>query len=299
MNVLLCSFSTLEFRDSQKLLHKSARAFGIQSHVALAEKHLFASDFYRANRSLFSHKRGFGYYAWKPWAILEALNGACEDDWILYVDSGARFVSDPKPFLLCLSQSHPIAFLSCHGRINKFYTRRHCFESMKCNSEAYIEAEQALAGFLLLRKCTQSEEFVREWAEWCTDIDIVGDVPTHELENETQGFIEHRHDQSVLTNLVIREKFSRFRDASQWGNHLKLPAFREAGEALSMPYCSEPWTNSPYGTIFDLHRSRSEKISGLVGLVKRYSRAAKYRIRSVAKMASERLFRNRIGPRDS
>jgi hypothetical protein len=62
-------------------------------------------------------------------------------------------------------------------------------------------------------------------------------------------FIDHRHDQSVLSLIATHYGLQGFRWPSQWGNHEKLPEYRVEGEFLAEPYSIQPYTNSPYGTI--------------------------------------------------
>ncbi len=68
---------------------------------------------------------------------------------------------------------------------------------------------------------------VAEWLESCRDRRVLTDEPnTCGLPN-LPGFVDHRHDQSVLSLQAGRRNLELFRHPSQFGNHAKLPEYRE------------------------------------------------------------------------
>jgi uncharacterized protein YndB with AHSA1/START domain len=74
------------------------------------------------------------------------------------------------------------------------------------------------------------------------------------------GFIEHRHDQSILSLIAIRKDIELFRHPSQYGNHLKTELYRDPGEWLRCPYSTRGlYDNSPYGTLINHHRGRLDR----------------------------------------
>jgi hypothetical protein len=64
---------------------------------------------------------------------------------------------------------------------------------------------QLEAGLIGLRNNQSNRALVEEWAKWMEDDQILTDsrsiYPNH------HNFVEHRHDQSILTNLVLRYKY--------------------------------------------------------------------------------------------
>jgi hypothetical protein len=49
----------------------------------------------------------------------------------------------------------------------------------------------------------QSRAFVEAWLHWCLQLDAIRDALPEEREHEAEDFVEHRHDQAILTNLAI------------------------------------------------------------------------------------------------
>jgi hypothetical protein len=70
---------------------------------------------------------------------------------------------------------------------------------------AYHEAQMLDASFLILLKTRRACAFAGTWLESCLDRRVLTDDPnTCGLPN-LPGFVDHRHDQSVLSILAKRE----------------------------------------------------------------------------------------------
>jgi len=66
--------------------------------------------------------------------------------------------------------------------------------------------------------------FFDEYVAHCEDADILTDAP-NKLGSNLQGFKDHRHDQSVLSLMSIREKLLVAREPSEWGNDYMTTAY--------------------------------------------------------------------------
>ena len=75
---------------------------------------------------------------------------------------------------------------------------------MGCDREVFWNHPQVQASFGFWQKNVASLDFVHRWLEFCLDRAIVTDDPNLCGFPNLFDFIEHRHDQSVLTNLVIK-----------------------------------------------------------------------------------------------
>jgi len=83
-------------------------------------------------------------------------------------------------------------------------TKRDCFYYMGCDEEKYWNSIQLEDGFLAFRKTQKNIDFLNEWLEYCRDERVVTDIPNQcGLEN-FDGFVDHRHDQSIVTNLQLK-----------------------------------------------------------------------------------------------
>jgi hypothetical protein len=84
---------------------------------------------------------------------------------------------------------------------------------MNCDSLEYWDHPQVQATFSIWQKNGKAVEFVDEWLIWCEQREVVTDEPNRLGLPNFDGFVAHRWDQSVLTNLVIKHKLKCFGDA--------------------------------------------------------------------------------------
>lgn len=260
MKKYLVSYATKEFYKKQKKLDKSSLKFGIDNTFSHTKEMLKKTKFYYKNKELLSQKRGSGYWLWKPYSISQAIKIIKEGDILFYIDSGAEMISNVKPLVdLCIKQKGILLFNAKNK--NKYWTKRDCFIKMNCDSKRYWEGEQVMGGYQIYQKNKRSLKFIKELLKYSQMKSIIDDSPSKTP--NFKGFIEHRHDQSILTNLAIKYKIKTFRNPSQGGNHLKKKSLRIKGEWLLYPYeySKEPDKNSNYPTIiYNKRDSRDIKI---------------------------------------
>ncbi len=251
MAIHLATFATPAFYASQRRLQRSARKFGVSVVHSYNFEKFKRTALYDTHRHILDLPRGAGYWLWKPYIILETLTQLGPEDVLLYLDSDLIVVGDLTPFCDLCTADHPIVLVTDHGHRNFEMTRRDCFHYMGCDDARYHNVEQVLSGYQLYKKTPRTLRFVEECLEFCSDERILVDGPNHCGLPNLEGFIDHRHDQSVLSLLAERDDVKRVRNPSQWGNHLKMEEHRVPGEWLPAPYSDAIFTNSPYGTLVD------------------------------------------------
>jgi hypothetical protein len=247
----LVSFATPPYYPSQRRLERSARRFGVASVRSCTFKELRTTEFYRAYRHLLDQPRGAGYWLWKPYLILENLKQLGPEDVLIYLDSDVVVTDDLAPLAALCTQKRPVVLVADHGHRNFEMTRRDCFHYLGCDAERYHRAEQVWAGVQLYRNTPESLGFVESYLASCCDERVLVDGENRCGLTNLDGFVDHRHDQSVLSLLAERADLERVRNPSQWGNHLKLEPYRVCGEWLPGERYGEPYENSPYGTLLD------------------------------------------------
>ena len=93
----------------------------------------------------------------------------------------------------------------------KFWTKRDCFILMDCDNENYWNSPMVQAGINVWKNTNEVREFIEQWLEYCVDPRIISDQPS-ECGEELPEFREHRHDQSVLSNLLLKKDIAVFGD---------------------------------------------------------------------------------------
>ncbi|MGD1091298.1 MAG: hypothetical protein ABSB35_04800 [Bryobacteraceae bacterium] len=253
MKIYLVSYATGRFVPEQACLMTSGARFGATDLRPWTEEMLHDTPFYSERKTILDMRRGAGYWLWKPFIIVQTLEEMQEGDCLIYSDSGIEIVADLTPLLKIAVEKRGVMLFSGTGKCRE-WTKRDCFVYMNADHPAAHEAQMLDASFVVLTKTPLACAFAAEWFESCRDRRILTDEPnTCGLPN-LPGFVDHRHDQSVLSLLARRENSELFRHPSQFGNHAKMPEYRERGEWTIVPYASEPSRNSPYGTLLNHHR---------------------------------------------
>jgi hypothetical protein len=205
----LVTFADHKFKDRQDSLCMQGSTLGFECH-AYTHDWLKGTNFYKENNLILDQPRGLGYWLWKPYVILDAMSKAKDNDIIFYIDSGDLFFPEVDgEFLTEVIESH-LSYSSClfisYGNRNATWTKKDCFVYMDCNNESYWNIPQLEAGVSYWLANAKSKEILEEWLHYCKDYRILTDSEnTSGLEND-QHFIDHRHDQSILTNIVTRRR---------------------------------------------------------------------------------------------
>ena len=251
--VKLACYANKRYYKTQKALKQSALKNGVNKVIVYDELWLKSQkSFYERNKKILSAERGNGYWLWKPLIIHDALQKMHSDDILIYADSASRVVQNVR-LLTDVLQHRDITLFYNRGFLNKEWTKRDCFFYMSCDSDKFHSGLHIAANIIVCRNTKATKELISEWLEFCQDERIISDNPNICGKDNISGFVDHRHDQSVLSILATKYALELFREPTQFGNQYKLENFRIEGEIGEGGYCV-PFHNSPYPTIFDAHR---------------------------------------------
>ena len=169
----------------------------------------FDNIFVYGPENLTSYNRGFetrgaGYWWWKATVQSLALSQIDDGDLLLYLDAGfyinkyAKNVFDQ--YVDIVNNNAGFLALNCHGSTEKKWTKRDLFKLLECDSPEYTDADQVASGLVMYRKNDLSIKFLQEYQTVSFINHVMDDHPSYNKNYE--GFIEHRHDQSVFGLLV-------------------------------------------------------------------------------------------------
>ncbi|WP_234123161.1 hypothetical protein [Clostridium hydrogenum] len=173
-------------------------------------------EFKKKYEHILSHKRGGGYWLWKPYIILKALDQAKDDDYIVYCDSGAFYVDKVDKLIQAMEKNNDDIMAFELPLIEKQWTKKEAFLLMDCNEESYFESNQMLATYFVVKKSEYTVEFINKYFDYCKDEKILTDFM--DKENQNKCFVDHRHDQSIFSLLCKKEGIVPYRDPSQYGD---------------------------------------------------------------------------------
>ena len=206
MRIFFACFSDVKFLHFRKRLCRQASAVfdGVLEYDH--DEFLTKTDFFSKNKKLLVNSQALrNGCLWKPYIILDALNQVAPGDVVFYMDCGCSFKKDVVGFLKDHFLKHDTLLLN-GIHTNKYWTKYDCFHLMNCDTEEYKNAIQLAAAIIGFKKTDDIMRFVREWLHYCKDENVATNIPSIHGHNDP-CFMEHRGDQSVLTNLKIKHGF--------------------------------------------------------------------------------------------
>jgi len=240
MKKIHISYGDQLYAGSLKLLEKSSIEKGkVDQFIPYTKKWLEQTNFYKKNKFILKQNRGSGYWIWKPYIILNTFKQIDDGDIVMYTDAGMEVIEDLSPLYNIAKNEGYLIFRIAGHHLNKTWTKRDTFVLMNLDKEYYWNAIQTTASYSLWVKNKENINFLKEYQRFLRDPRIVTDLPNVSGQPNFLEFRDHRHDQSVLSLMTLRNKMNRHRDPSQYGNN----------EVLE-------FSNSPYKQMFNHHRKK-------------------------------------------
>lgn len=202
----LVTFGDDAFKSKQDYLNAYAESNNIKTH-SYSYDWLKEQSFFADNKELFESSVGKGFFSWKPFILLDAMNKLDDGEIIFYSDVNDLFHPGLIQYVNHLIEDD-CCLLVMGGASNKDWTKRDCFVFMDCDEEDYWNSTQLEAGVCFWGVCEKSKQLLSEWLKYCTDRRIISDDPNVSGKDNFPSFKEHRRDQSILTNLAVKHGLS-------------------------------------------------------------------------------------------
>ena len=209
VEMVFLSYSNPAFRSYQIEASAFAAKEGFDKIISKTEEDLTRTPFYSQFRNILEYvpRKGAGFCLWKPYYILECLSQMRDGDILVYSDCADVL----RPGILRFVKSYLRGcdyLLVQNPKPQREYTKRDCFFYMGCDDEKYWEAKQLEAGFCAFVKTEQTVRLVNEWLKWCSDERVLVTKPNECGLDDLPGYVDHRYDQSVLTNIAVKDDLS-------------------------------------------------------------------------------------------
>ncbi len=217
MSNICITFGGAEYDSSTAILLAHAPNFGVDTVYVYDDRWLMGQDFYSRNRWLWSHphKRGFGWYAWKPFIIMDALDRfAAPGDVVLYVDADTYPVQDLQGIYSHAAIDGMMLFRA-GAHLNYKWCKRDAFIIMGQDISLYHNTAlpAGVARFMLFKKGPWIvKQFLAEWLTYCIN-PLATTFDRSMLGEEVDGFIEHRTEQAIMTLLAYKHRFPLYPEA--------------------------------------------------------------------------------------
>ena len=166
------------------------------------EHSFFKNQYYEFIKA---NKRGFGLWIWKSYLINFVLNKLNDGDVLIYADSGCRFRNKkylPK-LIDRIKQDTFVATLQSHA-MKPYTSSKVLFEfDPECTLAHQRQVQATMLGVCVNE---ESRAIIHDWVVACSNEELLLD-PDRKL--EPLDFIDHRHDQSILS-LLLYSKYHHY-----------------------------------------------------------------------------------------
>jgi len=222
-NIHFCSFGSKPYASSEQAFYGSK---GYDIALKRLEKQARNSQFFTSvdiynedtvpglgfySNFIENNKRGYGYWLWKPLVILHMMSKYEKDSIIIYADAGFEVIRNNSTIELFnkyindvnTHESHRLGFLD--KNLECEYTKQDLFDYMELNDDTYKNSKQLLGGIQILLNTDKNKKFIQEWLRIASkdDYHFLDDSPS--ISPNSNKFIEHRHDQSIMS--LLKKKY--------------------------------------------------------------------------------------------
>ena len=227
------SFADSRMRRSLDRIRRQASDMEVYDSILVEDE----SSLYAEFREKFSSRLrrgtpGYGYWVWKPQIILQAFEGMADGDVVHYSDAGSwlnpggrgrlleyfRMTSDAPGGILAFQVKNTFGdpYLDGFSLPEYKWTKGDLFDYFGVRKDPdFFASEQIGAGNIFFRKCRGTETFLREWlGVFEKDFSLVDDTPS--VSQNFEGFVSHRHDQSVFGLLCKLHKVETLSAFEYW-----------------------------------------------------------------------------------
>lgn len=225
MKRVLWTFGSHYLKEGFPRFREQAESMNIFDEIHTCSEDDLDDEFKKKwGRHLIPYSRGFGYWCWKPWFLLKALETLDDGDVLLYLDLGCflnpkgrnrlleyydMVEKEPTGILGTKSQEVPYSNLPETLYYENNWTKADVFAHYGVlNDREITHSTQYESGIIFFKKSPISVQFVKEWEKaYYDDYSLATDSPSR-VPN-LDGFRENRHDQSIYSMLAKKYKIGQ------------------------------------------------------------------------------------------
>ena len=161
--ILAINYADESFSKAQKLNLETAINWGADKVIGYTPKDIDAG-FQDKNQDILSVKKGNGFYLWKPYFLNKAYKELQDGDYLIYTDAGSIYVNKIQYLIDCMEKEGMdiMTFSLEKEMLERRYNKRDAFVLMGCDSPEYTDTPQSIGGYVLFKKSTFVEKFLKE-----------------------------------------------------------------------------------------------------------------------------------------
>jgi len=220
MKKVYITFGGNIYDDTTRIIVQDGIKFGADEVKVYDDVWLMKQPFFEQNKWLWEHphKRGFGWYCWKPFIIYHALQNLQDGDIVLFTDADCYPVSDLNVLFNQCDKDGGVMLFAANGQTHSYWCKKDCYIVMGQNNPKYYNVQAGVARFMLFQKGKwKATQFLMEWLTYCVN-PLATTFDKSILAAEAPEFIEHRTEQAIMTSLAHKYGLKLYREACEAGN---------------------------------------------------------------------------------
>ena len=185
--------------------------------------------------------RGFGWFCWKPFILLETLERMQDGDIVCFVDGDTYPIADFSVLYEECARIGGAMVFAAQGCSNRQWVKRDCLMIMSQDDLKWHDTQHCAARFMLFQKGPwQVRQFLMEWLTYCLNPNATTFEPSI-YGPELPGFEQHRTEQAIFSMLVAKYGWKPYREACQFGD----PAIHKQDVELYPTLFHQEWGSGP------------------------------------------------------
>ncbi len=228
MKRLYITFSGAAYDDTTSRIVQFAPHYGADEVLVYDDAWLMDQEFYQLNKWLWTYPdtqdpkrrpRGFGWFCWKPFIILHALEHYCEPgDIVLYTDADTFPIHDFSMLYTECDRIGGTMLFNAYGCDHANWCKEDCHIVMGNWDICYGHKDHGVARFMLFQKGSwKAQQFLMEWLTYAIN-PLATTFEPSELSSVPPcdpDLHEHRTEQAIMTNLAYKYGHKLYREACQ------------------------------------------------------------------------------------
>jgi hypothetical protein len=213
---LVCGFGSLKWAVAARRLSRQLRNLPCESEVHTYTNRDLSFNFPKLLDFIDSNygrkTRGFGYWIWKPYIIDKELSALKPKDVLIYIDSGCEVVKNANSNVILenyinYAQTNNILAMKLDASMHE-YCEIHIAKHFGLTSAQFNNLSMISATMLVITGTPNSRQLVSDWLKCALDNPkLLSGSSTY---SGHEGFIAHRHDQSILSALIHQNQIKPY-----------------------------------------------------------------------------------------